>query len=307
MEQERQDYLGKKDRMSDAVYYRMKDREGELESGIRKLNEAEQYAGVIKQDLQRLAAERHAYAYRRDELVDMMENLKGMLFIFISALLVCVGILMVLQFGFDMDTQIGYFIAVISVAVALTVIWVKHMDADKELVRVEKSANRLVQLQNKVKIKYVNNTNLLNYLYLKYQVDSGKSLEKQYNKYLQEKEERKQYEEAEAKREYYIKLLNEQLVRYRVRYPERFTARVEALLNRKELVEMRHELIIRRQALRKQMDYNKEVVKAARKRLWMWPMPFLPTQKKSWPSWHNTIKNNSILTVFVWCVNILSD
>ena len=84
---------------------------------------------------------------------------------------------------------------------------------------------------------------------------------------MQEKEERKQYAEAEAKREYYIKLLNEQLTRYRVRYPERFTARVEVLLDRKELVEMRHELILRRQALRKQIDYNNEVMKTAKNEL----------------------------------------
>ncbi|MBQ9142026.1 MAG: hypothetical protein IJX63_09590 [Lachnospiraceae bacterium] len=267
VEQERQDYLDKKDRMPDSVYYRMHDKEEELETGIRKIKEAEQFGGVIKQDMQRLAAERHAYAYRREELINMMENLKGMLMIFLSALVVCIGILAVLQFAFEMDTGIGYFIAVISAAIALTVIWLKHMDAGKELVRVEKATNKLIQLQNKVKIKYVNNTNLLNYLYLKYQVDSGKNLEKQYNLYLQEKEERKQYAEAEAKREYYIKMLCEQLTRYRVRYPERFTARVDALLNRKELVEMRHELIIRRQALRKQIDYNKDIIKSAKEEI----------------------------------------
>lgn len=264
VEQERKDYQEKKNRMPDAVYYRMRDKEEELESGIRKMKDAEQFGGVIKQDMQRLAAERNAYAYRREELIGMMENLKGMLVIFVSALVVCVAILAVLQIGFQMDTQIGYFLAVVSVAIALTIIWIKHMDAGKELVRVEKANNKLIQLQNKVKIKYVNNTNLLNYLYLKYQVDSGKTLEKQYAQYLQEKEERQQYAEAEAKREYYIKLLCEQLSRYRVRYPERFTARVEALLDRKELVEMRHELIIRRQALRKQMDYNNEIIKSAK-------------------------------------------
>lgn len=267
VEQERQDYLDKKDRMPDSLYYRMHDKEEELEEGIRKIKEAEQFGGVIKQDMQRLSGERHAYAYRREELISMMENLKGMLVIFISALVVCIGILAVLQFAFEMNTGIGYFIAIISAAVALTIIWLKHLDAAKELVRVEKATNKLIQLQNKVKIKYVNNTNLLNYLYLKYQVENGKALEKQYNQYLQEKEERKQYAEAEAKREYYIKMLCEQLMRYRVRYPERFMARVESLINRKELVEMRHELIIRRQTLRKQMDYNREIIKRAKEEI----------------------------------------
>ncbi len=264
VEQERKDYLEKKDRMPDSVFNRMQEKEDELEGAIRKLKDAEQYGGVIKQDMQRLSRERHAYSYRKEELLEMMDNLRGMLIIFVAALVACVLVLAILQFGFQMDTQIGYFIAIVSVAIALTVIWVKHMDAKKELVRVEKANNRLIQLQNKVKIKYVNNTNLLNYLYLKYQVKNCKSLEKQYAQYQQEKEERKQYAEADAKREYYVKLLTEQLSRYRVRYPEKFTARVEALLDRKELVEMRHELIIRRQALRKQIEYNNEILKSAK-------------------------------------------
>ena len=35
---------------------------------------------------------------------------------------------------------------------------------------------------------------------------------------------------------------------------------IEALLDKKEMVEIRHNLIIRRQSLRRRMDYNKEVI-----------------------------------------------
>lgn len=264
IEQERQGYLSKKNRMPDSVYARMKEREGELESAIRKMKDAENYGTLVKQDLQRLAGERHAYAYRKDELYGMLANLRGMAVIFLVALVVCVVILVVLQVTLEIDATVGYFVAVITAAIALTVLCMKYMDAKRELSRVDRAANRLVQLQNKVKIKYVNNTNLLNYLYLKYQVTNGKTLEKQYAQYQEEKEERNQYAEAEAKKEYYMKQLAEQLSRYRVRYPERFTARVDALLDRKELVEMRHELILRRQALRKQIEYNNDVLKNAR-------------------------------------------
>lgn len=264
VEQERNDYLAKENRMPDSVYYSMKDKEEELEEGIRKLKEAEEYGSKIKQDLKRLSRERHAYAYRKDELLGMRENLKGMFAIFAGALVVCIIILVILQFGFKMDTAVGYFVAVVAAAIAFTIIWLKFTESGKELLRVEKATNKLIQLQNKVKIKYVNNTNLLNYLYLKYQVENCKTLEKQFESYLQEKEERKQYEEAEAKREYYIRNLTEQLTRFRVRYPERFTSNVEALLNHNELVEMRHDLIIRRQALRKQINYNSDIIKTVK-------------------------------------------
>lgn len=267
IEQERQKYLSKKDRMPDSVYYRMKEREHELEGAVRKMKDAESFAAVIKQDLQRLSREKHAYAYRREELYGMLANFKGMAVIFLAALVVCVVILAFLQFSLELDTGVGYFVAVIVTAVAMTVLCIKYMDAKREVRRVERAQNRLIQLQNKVKIKYVNNTNLLNYLYLKYQVKNATALEKSYALYQEEKEGRNQYAEAEAKKEYYIKQLIEQLGHYRVRYPQRFTARVDALLDRKELVEMRHELILRRQSLRKQIEYNDDIIKKAREEI----------------------------------------
>ncbi len=264
IEQERQRYLSKENRMPDSVYYRMKEREHELESAIRKMKDAESYGSLVKQDLQRLSREKQAYAYRKEELYGMLANFKGMAVIFLGALLVCIGILALLQFSLEIDSTVGYFVAVVITAVAMTVLCIKYMDAGREVHRVERAQNRLIQLQNKVKIKYVNNTNLLNYLYLKYQVKNATTLEKQFAQYQEEKEGRNQYAEAEAKKEYYTKQLMEQLGHYRVRYPERFAARVDALLDRKELVEMRHELILRRQALRKQLEYNDDVMKQAR-------------------------------------------
>ena len=130
--------------------------------------------------------------------------------------------------------------------------------------RVEKTINKIIQLQNKVKIRYVNNCQLMEYLYLKYNTDSAAKLEKQWKMYQDEKEERKQFAEAEAKIEYYQKQLVQQLAGYRVQMPERWISQTAALLDKREMVEIRHELIQRRQVLRKQMDYNQEVAESAR-------------------------------------------
>ena len=54
------------------------------------------------------------------------------------------------------------------------------------------------------------------------------------------------------------------LSNYRVQMPERWVGQTAALLDKREMVEIRHELIQRRQALRKQMDYNQSVAESAR-------------------------------------------
>lgn len=267
LEQERTAYQNKKNRMSDGDYQAMKDREDEVVEGIGKLRDCEKYSVLVKQDLQRLTGERHAYAYRREELYGMLDNLKSVAMVFVTALVLCIVMLLVLQLGFEMDTYLGFFLTVTVAAIALTVLCVKYLDADRERKRVELSINKLIQLQNKVKIRYVNNTNLLEYLCVKYHTSGANELDKQWKKYQQEREERKQYAEAEAKIEYYRKQLMNQLVNYHISDPYRFVSRPESLLDPKEMVENRHDLIQTRQQLRKQMEHNQDVADTARKEI----------------------------------------
>lgn len=267
LEQERQRYRGKKNRMNDSDYYRLRKQEDELQEGITKLKECEEYGVKVKQDLQRLDRERHAYEFRRQELDTIMNNMRGMVMIFLTAFVLCIGMLLILQFGFEMNTRAGYLAAVAAVAVAVTVVWVKYTDGDNELHRVELAVNKLILLQNKVKIRYVNNKNLMDYLYIKYSTDSAAALEKLWKQYQEEKDERREYAETEAKVEYYRRQLLGKISNYRVTSPERWLGHPEALLDKREMVEMRHELILQRQALRKQMDYNNSVGETARKEI----------------------------------------
>lgn len=261
---ERERYQDKKDRMKDSDYYRLKQQESQVQEGIEKLKECERYGALVKQDMKRLDRERSAYGYRKAELENMLNNFRGMAVIFLTALVVCVVMLMVLQFGFDMDTQIGYVISFGAAGIAITVLWVKYTDAEREKRKVERAANKLILLQNKVKIRYVNNRNLAEYLRIKYGTDSAATLEKQWGQYLQEKEERKQYAEAEAKFDYYQKQLVARMSNYHITDPDRWINQPAALLDQREMVEIRHELILRRQALRKQMDYNKKIEESSR-------------------------------------------
>ena len=217
LEADRRRYLDKERHLSEAEYRQMRSQESEIEEGIAKLQEAEKYRKLVRQDLARLDGERHAYGYRKQELKTGLVNLKGMAVICLTALLACIFMLLILQFGFHMNTAIGYYVSAAAAAIAITVLFVKYADTEKELARVEASANKLIHLQNKVKIRYVNNTNLLDYLYLKYGVDSAAKLKEQWDMYQEEKEERRQYAEAEAKLEYYRKQLIRQLIQFRVK------------------------------------------------------------------------------------------
>ncbi len=260
LENQQSGYKSRRNRMDDSKYRQMERMEEEVQEGCRKLSEAEEYQDLIKRDLRRLDAEKQAYLYRKRELIHVLEDTRSMAIICSTAVIVCILALMVMQFGFKINAKLGYLAAAALGAVAITLIFVKHNNAISELSQVEKGISRLIQLQNTVKIRYVNNTNLLDYLYLKYNVSSAGELSEHWKQYITEKEEREKYKQAEKELDRYQKDLLHELRRYQVKDPMVWLHQIPALLDKKEMVEIRHNLIIRRQSLRRRMDYNKEVI-----------------------------------------------
>lgn len=258
-ERDRSYYLDSKNRMPDDKYERLQRMEDEVPDGIKKMKKEEDYQVLVKKDLSRLDSEKYAYLYRLDEVTNTRANIKGMTGICLGALAVCVVMLLVMQFGFEMDTTIGYLIVVAAAAITLTVLFVKFSDATKEQNTIETCIAKIITLQNKVKIRYVNNKNLLNYLYLKYGVGKAAELESLWNKYSEEKNERKKFEKAEEDLVFYKKSLVQNLAKYRIKDPEIWIKQAVALVDPKEMVEIRHELVGRRQALRKQMESNRDI------------------------------------------------
>ncbi len=254
------DFMGRPRRITDEKFRMIERMEDEVEEGITKLTEAENYHELIRKDLSRLDGERHAYLYRKSEVMRLISDTRGMAVICVTALGLCVLLLLFLQYFLEMDTKMGYLLTAGAAAVMLTLIYIKHMDAKRELKRVETGINRIILLQNKVKIRYVNNTNLLEYLYMKYGVSEAKELTQLWENYRVEKEEREKFRKAELDLDYSEQELLQILKCYQVQDPAIWLHQTEAILDPKEMVEIRHNLIIRRQSLRRRMDYNREVV-----------------------------------------------
>ena len=90
--------------MSDEKYHQMERLTGQVEEGLQKLGEAENYQNLIKQDLNRLDGEKHAYLYRKNELIHVISDTRGMALICVVALGLCTLLLMLLQFLMEMNT-----------------------------------------------------------------------------------------------------------------------------------------------------------------------------------------------------------
>lgn len=261
------EYREKKGRLTESQFLHMEKYENIMPKPYKDMKAAEDYRDLIKGDLSKLGGEKQAYQYRRGELRQEIANVKGMVIICAMALVVCLLMLLILQYGFEMDAQLGYIITIGGGALALTILYVKYLDYVKQLERTEKGINKIILLKNTVNIRYVNNTNLLDYLYLKYKVNSGKELLTMWEKYQQEKEERSKDIQNREELSYYKRSLISVLKRYQLHDPEIWLHQTAALLDPKEMVEIRHGLVDRRQKLRVQMEYNKRLATEAQKEI----------------------------------------
>ncbi len=261
------EYKEKKGRLTENEFLHMEKYEDIMPKPYKDMKAAEDYRDLIKGDLSKLEGEKLAYQYRRAELNKDVANVKGMVTICAMAMGVCLLMLLILQYGFEMDVQLGYILTVGVGATTLTVLYVKYLDYVKQLEKTKNGINKIILLKNTVNIRYVNNKNLLDYLYLKYKVNSGKELLTMWEKYQQEKEERSKNIQNQEELNYHKKALIAVLKRFQLHDPDIWIHQTPALLNSKEMVEIRHGLVDRRQQLRVQMEYNKRLATEAQKEI----------------------------------------
>lgn len=266
-QKEKQEYQNKKSRLTDSQFYRMEQYEDSAPRVYEDMHKAEKYREMIKDDLSRLEGEKHAFQYRKSELKHGMNDCRGMALICMLAMGLLLCMLAIMQFGFEMRTGVGYVITIVAGAIALAVIYARFIDQTKELKRMEKGMNRIILLQNTVKIRYVNNVNLLDYLYLKYNVKSAREWKNLCDIYEEEKRARAINEMNEEELDYQQSELLKLLRNYQLSDARLWLRSPLALYDHREMVEIRHEHIVRRQKLRAQMDYNRRMAKEGEKEL----------------------------------------
>lgn len=233
----------------------------EMPAPLDKMKDCEAYQELIKEDLKKLSSEKVAYMYRRDELNAMLYNTKGMAITCLIAFVICMIFLVFLQFGLEIDATIGYAISVMAVAISITILCVKHLEYKKEKKVVLNSYAKIVGLQNKVKIRFVNNTNLLEFFRIKYQCDSSKILEVLWNKYQEELRDQERFEQTKVELRFENKNMDKMFASYPIqdKLIWKSTSRIQALVDPREMVEIRHYYNTQRQKIREQILYNEDI------------------------------------------------
>ena len=122
----------------------------------------------------------------------------------------------------------------------------------------DRKMDKAISLLNRVKIKCVNNRNLMDYSREKFGVASAAEFEHLWNEYVRAKEYERKFRENTEQLNYYCDHLLELLMKLQVMDSDIWVGQALAIADDREMVEIRHKLNSQRQILRERIEYNEK-------------------------------------------------
>ena len=261
LSEERNRFQNREVKISDIMYKHLEKYEEEIPNEIVKMKENEEYEGLVQQDLRNLEAQKVELDFEKDGLQNKKSFIQTVSIISTVIVVILVILFLIFQAKFEMDVTIPILLTVMLGCGAVLVIFLENNRTNAAFALNERKINKVIGLMNKVKIKFVNNRNNLDYTYQKYRVHSSKELSYLWEQYVILKDETRRYQQNTELLDYYHNAMLDVLKEYDIDDADVWLYQPLALIDGKEMVEVRHRLNTRRQKLREQIDYNNSIIR----------------------------------------------
>lgn len=295
LEQERLRCQKQGNRLSKSQYNLMEQYSDIMNKELTNMKKREKYQMQIKNDMRNLETEKELLKDEQHEQLNRQRNLRnisigtGVLVLSIFAFLSVVWIYS------KYDMTIPFIIAVALAGIIVLYIITGIRKVHIGLYLNERKLNKAITLLNGVKIKYINNTALLDYMCGKFNISNSIEMEHVWNQYLKAKSDEEKLSTNAAETLEKKNSLEALLKSYEIKDTEVWTYQAAAFLDNREMVEVRHKLNVRRHKLREQIAYNDNQIKQASYVIWK----ILKSKPKYKTMIDEMLKRNSIENVVV--------
>ena len=264
---ERNEFLQTENKISDAQFLQMQEVEDEMPAALNRFRKNEDYLEMVKKDLRYIEGEKTEWEIVRQECVREQRQLRQisvmMLILFVLALILLVLVANIVEIDTQLVMVILSFLAVAMGAYVM----IKYQDCSKEIKKSDHCKNRAIVLENRLKLKYVNTKNAVDYACERFHVKNAYELSYIYEEYLEAVKQREKFRANNDQLEYYNKELIYTLEKQMLYDAKVWLNYTNAIIDPREMVELKHELITRRQKLRARIEYNTNVMDNTKKEL----------------------------------------
>lgn len=258
LERERAQFKNANTKITEVQMHRLEPYSDTLAEEVKKMYANEAYRTAVKNDMKHLEAEKAGLFYEKEEIIEKQSDLKAISKVLVVLFVSLCVLFFVIYYGAKTDMTLPYMATLVLAAAAAAVIVNESRKNAIEMKIIGLKLNKAIGLLNSVKIKYINNANVLDYTCAKYGVNSAAEFEFLYNEYCAAKEfERRVTRNTELihrNQESLLQMLSEA----QVQDTEVWLHQLAAIVDEREMVEVRHRLNVRRRSLRDRVTFNKE-------------------------------------------------
>jgi len=261
----RTEYMKTEKKINDAQFRQMQREEDEIPDASRRLESSEAYQAAVTRDMRYLESEKTKWVYNAEALRDEQNFLRKLSIILFSVAVIVFAVLLVLQSIFAVNTQWIWMLFLFAAGVCAFLIYHREQNNAEEIRQSDRNRNHAITLLNKMKIKYVNATNAVDYACEKYHVKNSYEFNQIWEEYKEAVEEREKFQQLNEELDFYNAKLLRALRSYRLYDTKVWLDQAKALVDPREMVEIKHDLIERRQKLRAKIENDTRSLKDKRK------------------------------------------
>ncbi|MBE5947570.1 MAG: hypothetical protein E7261_00930 [Lachnospiraceae bacterium] len=257
---EKQEVKKEAQKISQNDYFHMMTIEAEFFRLHERMEEDEKYCQAVRSDMYYLESEKGSLKFELEEKEERLYTLRRAASVLGTLFIIAVIALGVALIGFALDITVAGSVTFLVAAVAGVLVFCLYRSTLSQAKLAEKKLNRAITLLNSTKIRYVNITNSLDYQYMKHNVHSAYDFNNLYELYQEVRKEKQKFQKASGELHNAEEDLIRLLAQAGLKDPHIWIYQAHALVDKREMVEVRHTLNTSRQKLRTQMDYSSKVV-----------------------------------------------
>lgn len=250
--------------ISEEQFMLMEQEEDDIPQTIHRLLDNERYQDKVRRDKNILEAQKNQWEIEREAITGERKILKRasvLLFLLYATLLI---LLFVLQFMAKMDLTVAFLVLFFVGALGGAIIYFRSLYLQKQMRQATRNENHAISLLNVVCMKYVNVTKAVEYTKDKFGIHNSTELNYVWEQYTSAVREKEKFLRNNDDLEYFNGRLIRLLQRIDLYDRKIWLTQTKALIDDQEMVEIKHNLVKRRQKIRAHMEENRKIVQSER-------------------------------------------
>ena len=251
----RNELINSESKMSDTQFSQIQEIESEIPRIISRLKNNEIRLDSIKKNMKFIEGEKVEWEITREDCKKEQRNLRylSIVILFLFAL-VCVSCV-VASVALKVNTQLWIFIAAAVAVLVSAYIVIKYQECNTQIKQCDVNVNHAITLMNKTKIKFVNVQNAVSYTCERFHVKNSYELNVLYDLYIDTVREKEKFRKTSDELEYYNKQFLDFLDKNEIYESKIWLNRANAILNKDEMVEIKQDILERRQKSKSSLGY----------------------------------------------------